>query len=168
MATRRRAARLTGVQAPPPASAFAVGRRTPRQAANAELHITLVKAATRLMDEFSAVVKPVDLSLAQYNVLRILRGAGPQGATCGEVLGRLIQRDPDVTRLMDRLERRGLLQRWRDPDDRRIVRTHITAAGLDLLASLDDPVNDLHARHVGHLSERQLADLRKLIEEIST
>jgi DNA-binding MarR family transcriptional regulator len=126
-----------------------------------------VKAAARLLDEFAAVVKPVDLSLAQYNVLRILRGAGPEGATCGEVLNRLIQRDPDVTRVMDRLERRGLLQRWRDPDDRRIVRTHITTAGLDLLASLDDPVNDLHARHVGHLSERQLADLRKLIEEIS-
>ena len=168
MATRRLPGKRTAAQAPPPASAFAVGRRTPRQAANAELHITLVKASRRLMDEFEAVVKPVDLSLAQYNVLRILRGAGPEGATCGEVLGRLIQRDPDVTRLMDRLERRGLLQRWRDPDDRRVVRTHITTAGLDLLASLDGPVNDLHARHLGHLSDRQLADLRKLIEEISS
>lgn len=166
MAVRRNAG-TRRAPAVPPASAFATGRRTPRQAANAEIHIALVKAATRLVDEFSAIVKPVDLSLSQYNVLRILRGAGPEGATCGQVVGRLIQRDPDVTRLLDRLERRGLIRRDRDSADRRIVRSHITAAGLELLASLDDPVNELHARHVGHLNDRQLGDLRKLIEEIS-
>lgn len=163
----RRGAGTRHQAAVPPASAFETGRRTPRQAANAEIHIALVKAATRLMDEFSAIVKPVDLSLSQYNVLRILRGAGPEGATCGQVVGRLIQRDPDVTRLLDRLERRGLIRRDRDSADRRIVRSHITLAGLEVLASLDDPVNELHARHVGHLSDRQLGDLRKLIEEIS-
>ena len=147
--------------------AFQSGKRTPRQAANAEVHIAIVKASARLMDEFSAIVKPVDLSLSQYNVLRILRGAGPEGATCGEVIERLIQRDPDVTRLLDRLEKRGLIERGRDAEDRRVVRTRITQAGLDLVASLDDTVNDLHHRLVGHLSDKQLADLRRLIEEIS-
>lgn len=150
-----------------PEGAFASGKRTPRQAANAEVGIALVKAATRLMDQFSGIVKPVDLSPPQYNVLRILRGAGPEGATCGEVIDRLIQRDPDVTRLHDRLERRGLIERKRDEQDRRIVRTRITAAGLELLASLDDAVNELHAKSVGKLSDRQLADLRKLIDDIT-
>jgi DNA-binding MarR family transcriptional regulator len=147
--------------------AFHSGKRTPRQAANAEVHIAIVKAATRLMDEFAAIVKPVDLSPSQYNVLRILRGTGPQGATCGEVVNRLIQRDPDVTRLLDRLEKRGLIERGRDPEDRRVVRTRITQPGLDLLASLDDAVNALHERLVGNLNEKQVADLRRLMEEIS-
>jgi DNA-binding MarR family transcriptional regulator len=154
--------------APIAPSAFRTGKRSPRQAANSELHIAIVKAATRLMDEFSAIVKPVDLSLSQYNVLRILRGAGPEGATCGQVVERLIQRDPDVTRLLDRLERRGLIERNRDSNDRRIVRTCITEAGLELLASLDDAVNLMHARHLGHLSDQQLGDLRRLIEEVTT
>lgn len=150
-----------------PPSAFQSGKRTPRQAANAEIHIAIVKASARLLDEFSAIVKPVDLSLSQYNVLRILRGAGPEGATCGEVIERLIQRDPDVTRLLDRLEKRGLIDRGRDLEDRRVVRTRITQAGLDLIASLDDTVNDLHHRLVGHLTDKQVADLRRLVEEIS-
>lgn len=153
---------------PIPPAAFQAGKRSPRQIANAEVHIAIVKAATRLMDEFSRIVKPVDLSLAQYNVLRILRGAGPEGATCGEVVDRLIQRDPDVTRLLDRLERRGLIARGRDDRDRRVVRTRITGAGLELLVSLDDVVNEMHAKLIGHMSDRQLGDLRRLIEEIST
>ena len=151
-----------------PAGAFQAGKRSPRQVANADVHIAIVKAATRLMDAFSQILKPVDLSASQYNVLRILRGSGAEGATCGEVIDRLIQRDPDVTRLLDRLERRGLIDRGRDSRDRRVVRTRITAEGLELVASLDDAVNDLHAKLIGHMSDRQLADLRRLIEEIST
>ena len=146
------------------AQAFAGHVRTPREAANAEAHIALLKAASHMANEFSAVMKPVDLSLSQYNVLRILRGVGPEGATCGQVIERMIQRDPDVTRLLDRLERRGLIERSRDAVDRRIVRAHITEAGLTLLASLDRPVDDLHHRHLGRLSDRRLAELRELTE----
>jgi DNA-binding MarR family transcriptional regulator len=142
-------------------------KRTPRQVANAELQIAVLRASNRLMEEFTSLLKPLDLSPAQYNVLRILRGAGPEGATCGEVIERLIQRDPDVTRLLDRLERRGLIDRGRDARDRRIVRTRITPRGLDMLASLDEPVDELHARRVGHLSDRQMADLRKLLEDFT-
>jgi DNA-binding MarR family transcriptional regulator len=140
-------------------------KRTPRQVANAELQIAVLRASNRLMEEFTGLLKPLDLSPAQYNVLRILRGAGPEGATCGEVIDRLIQRDPDVTRLLDRLERRDLIDRGRDSRDRRIVRTRITARGLEMLAALDEPVDELHARRVGHLSDRQMADLRKLLED---
>jgi DNA-binding MarR family transcriptional regulator len=146
------------------AQTFAGHARTPREAANAEAHIALLKVASHMANEFSAVMKPVDLSLSQYNVLRILRGAGPEGATCGEVIERMIQRDPDVTRLLDRLERRGLIERSRDTRDRRIVRTCITETGLSLLASLDRPVDDLHHRHLGRLSDRRLAELRELTE----
>jgi DNA-binding MarR family transcriptional regulator len=150
-----------------PGSAFAARRRTPRQAANAELHIALLKVANRLSDDFGAIMKPVDLSLAQYNVLRILRGAGPEGASCGDVIQRLIRRDPDVTRLLDRLERRGLIERFRDPRDRRSVRAIITREGLDLLASLDDPIDEMHARHLGHLSDGRLADLRAALDSLN-
>ena len=79
--------------------------------------------------------------------------------------GRLIRHDPDVTRLTDRLEKRGLLDRTREAADRRIVRTRITAAGLALLADLDDPIDRLHERQMGHMSEQRLASLKKLLED---
>ncbi len=151
-----------------PASAFSSPKRTPRAAANAEVHIALLRVVNQVADQFAAVMKPVDLSASQFNVLRILRGSGPEGATCGQVIERMIQRDPDVTRLLDRLERRGLIERGRDGRDRRVVRTRITRSGLELLASLDEPVDALHHRHLGHLSDRQLADLRKLVESLKT
>ena len=163
----------TKPNAPPPETDQPIGpawtpyKRTPRQVANAELQIAVMRAANSLMEEFTGLLKPLDLSPAQYNVLRILRGAGPEGATCGEVIDRLIQRDPDVTRLLDRLERRGLIDRGRDSRDRRIVRTRITPRGLEMLATLDEPVDELHQRRVGHLSDRQLGELRKLLEELT-
>ena len=152
---------------PPNGPTWTPYKRTPRQVANAELQIAVMRAANKLVEEFTALLKPLDLSPAQFNVLRILRGAGPEGATCGEVIDRLIQRDPDVTRLLDRLERRGLIDRGRDSRDRRIVRTRITERGMEALAALDEPVDELHARRVGHLSDRQMADLRKLLEELT-
>ena len=126
------------------------------QAAMAELVIAHER-------EFAELLKPADLSPAQFNVLRILRGAGPAGATCGDVTGKLIKHDPDVTRLLDRLEKRELIVRARDASDRRVVRTRITQTGLELLATLDEPLDALHERQVGHLSERQLRDLQALI-----
>ena len=107
---------------------------------------------TELERESVELLKTADLSPAQYNVLRILRGAGPEGATCGDVTSKLVKHDPDVTRLLDRLERRELIVRTREVSDRRVVRTRITKAGLALLAELDDPVDALHERQLGHLS----------------
>jgi len=123
---------------------------------------------TELEREGVELLKASDLSPAQYNVLRILRGAGPEGATCGHVTSRLVKHDPDVTRLLDRLERRELIVRTREITDRRVVRTRITKAGLALLAELDDPVDALHERQLGHLTERQIGDLQALVAAVRT
>src|SRR5215469_2382140 len=96
------------------------------------------------------VLKAEDLSATQYNVLRILRGA-PEGLTCGEIANRMITRDPDITRLLDRLEKRHLISRRRGAKDRRMVLTRITPEGLALLARLDRPVQEAHRQQLGHL-----------------
>ena len=140
-------------------------RRTQLQFQTQAAMLELVMAHER---EFAELLKPSDLSPAQFNVLRILRGAGPAGATCGDVTGKLVRHDPDVTRLLDRLEKRELITRARDAADRRIVRTRITKAGLDLLAALDEPLDALHERQVGHLSERQLLELQALLGAVAT
>ena len=108
------------------------------------------------------VVKAEDLSPNQYNVLRILRGA-PDGLACGEVGNRMITRDPDITRLLDRLERRGLIARWRDATDRRVVMARITPEGLKLLARLDGPIQEAHRKQLGHLGPRRLRELTELL-----
>jgi DNA-binding MarR family transcriptional regulator len=136
-------------------------RRTPASLA----FLSLVQAAEEMQRGMAELLKTRDLSLAQYNVLRILRGAGPEGATCSNVSDNLIRHDPDVTRLMDRLDKRGLIDRARDTKDRRVVRTRITKAGAALLAELDEPVDDLHARQLGHLSSKRLADLVAMLDE---
>ena len=89
------------------------------------------------------VLKTEDLSATQYNVLRILRGA-PEGLPCGEIGSRMITRDPDITRLLDRLEKRELIARSRETKDRRMVMARITPEGLKLLARLDAPVQQSH------------------------
>jgi len=108
------------------------------------------------------VLKTEDLSGTQYNVLRILRGA-PEGLACGEIAGRMITRDPDVTRLLDRLEKRGLISRCRETKDRRTVMTRITSAGVKLLANLDEPVQAAHRRQLGHLGPKRLRALAELL-----
>jgi DNA-binding MarR family transcriptional regulator len=108
------------------------------------------------------VLKTEDLSGTQYNVLRILRGA-PDGLACGEIAGRMITRDPDVTRLLDRLEKRGLISRCRETKDRRTVMTRITPAGLRSLANLDEPVRAAHRKQLGHLGPKRLRALAELL-----
>src|SRR5256885_12171095 len=94
------------------------------------------------------VLKIEDLSATQYNVLRILRGA-PEGLPCGEIGSRMITRDPDITRLLDRLEKRELISRCRETKDRRMVMARITPEGLKLLARLDAPVQESHRKQLG-------------------
>jgi DNA-binding MarR family transcriptional regulator len=108
------------------------------------------------------VLKTEDLSATQYNVLRILRGA-PEGLTCGEVANRMITRDPDITRLLDRLEKHGLISRSREAKDRRMVLTRITPEGLALLARLDRPVQEAHRKQLGHLGAERLRALAELL-----
>jgi DNA-binding MarR family transcriptional regulator len=126
-------------------------------------YLDLLRTTDLLSRVLVDLLKPSDLSPAQYNVLRILRGS-PEGLTCGEIGNRMITRDPDITRLLDRMEKRKLISRSRDNQDRRVVLTRITAEGLDLLAGLDQPVRDAHSRLLGRLGTERLRTLRQLLE----
>jgi len=128
--------------------------------------LKIVKANERLAGDYAALFKEHGLSSPQYNVLRILRGARDDDLSCHEVGRRLITRVPDVTRLLDRLEQRGLIERWRCQDDRRVVRTRITADGLALLERLDAPLQRVVAEQFAGFSDRQLAQLDRLLEAL--
>jgi DNA-binding MarR family transcriptional regulator len=110
-------------------------------------------------------LKPYDLTFTQYNVLRILRGAGPNGLCREEIRERLIAQVPDVTRLLDRMEEAGLVGRERDSVDRRLVTSRITDAGLDLLEKLAAPVARAHEKQLGHMTRAELRSLIALLEK---
>ncbi|MEO6392953.1 MAG: MarR family transcriptional regulator [Pyrinomonadaceae bacterium] len=129
-----------------------------------EVHLNIVRTAEYLADRVVGVLKASELTGTQYNALRILRGAGATGATCGEIAERMVTKDPDITRLLDRLETRKLITRARCNSDRRVVRAHVTESGLALLSELDEPVREVHRRQLGHLGQEQLAELSRLLE----
>ena len=133
-------------------------RSSPEEAA----FLDLLRTCDLLSRGPAKLLKSEDLSPTQYNVLRILRGS-PEGLPCGEIGNRMITRDPDITRLLDRLEKRELISRCRETKDRRMVMTRITAGGLKLLARLDDAVQDLHRQQLGHLGADKLRQLGKLL-----
>src|SRR5437879_5244075 len=124
--------------------------------------LDLLRTTDLLSRGLAQVLKNEDLSATQYNVLRILRGS-PDGLPCGEIANRMITRDPDITRLLDRLERRGLISRCRETKDRRMVMARITPDGLKLLARLDEPVGDAHRKQLGHLGRERLRALTELL-----
>lgn len=129
-----------------------------------EAYLNLQRTANQLQQGLSEVLKQADLTPTQYNVLRILRGANPEALTCGQVGERMVTREPDVTRLLDRLEKRGLVARSRDRRDRRVVTIRITPAGLDAVAALDAPVEDFHRSLLGHLKTAEVQGLIDLLE----
>ncbi len=128
-----------------------------------EAHLNIERTAAVLGHAFSDALKPYDITGTQYNVLRILRGAGAAGLCRNEVRDRMIAKVPDVTRLIDRLEEAGLVTRARDADDRRMVSTRITPEGLALLARLDAVVDRVHRKLLGHMSAEQLRTLVDLL-----
>jgi len=130
------------------------------------IFIALLQAADALGQEAEHLLKAAGLTGAQYNVLRILRGAEPAGLPCRGIADRMISHDPDMTRLLDRMEKRGLITRVRQADDRRVVKTRVTAPGLSLLKTLDRPVHDLHKRQFRHLPAARLKILSELLEEL--
>jgi DNA-binding MarR family transcriptional regulator len=132
----------------------------------AEAAVNLLRTADAVERGLTAALKPHGLSPEQYNVLRILRGAGQEGLPCGEIAARMITRDPDMTRLLDRMEGRGLIGRSRDSKDRRVVTTRIQPAGLRLLERLDGPLNEENKRLVGRLSHKRLRLLVTLLEAV--
>jgi DNA-binding MarR family transcriptional regulator len=126
--------------------------------------VALQRTADRLAARVSEMLKQHGLSATQYNALRILRGAGPRGLACSEIGERMINRDPDITRLVDRLERRGFVERSREQKDRRVITTRITPAGLQTLKELDRPIQEYHHQLLGHLGEQRLHSLIRLLE----
>jgi DNA-binding MarR family transcriptional regulator len=132
----------------------------------AQVFIALQKLADALNQEAAQLLKAHSLTGAQYNVLRILRGAEPEGLACSTISDRMISHDPDMTRLLDRMEKRALITRQRQRDDRRVVKTRITAAGLDLLRGLDEPVCELHKRQFQHLPAPRLKTLGELLDQV--
>jgi DNA-binding MarR family transcriptional regulator len=126
-----------------------------------------MRTTEALSHRFAQVMKNEDLTATQYNVLRILRGA-PEGLPCGEISNRMVTRDSDITRLLDRLEKRSLISRCRESKDRRTVMARISAEGLELLARLDEPIRAAHRELLGHLGTERLnllADLLRLARQ---
>jgi DNA-binding MarR family transcriptional regulator len=129
-----------------------------------EAFLNLQRTANALLQSVTRSLKGFDLTPTQYNVLRILRGSHPETLTCGDIGERMVTPDPDVTRLLDRLENRDLVQRARDTVDRRVVRTGISAEGLALLEELDGPVPEWLRELLGHLGGDELETLTRLLE----
>jgi DNA-binding MarR family transcriptional regulator len=130
------------------------------------IFVGILRAADTLGQEAEQLLKAAWLTGAQYNVLRILRGAEPEGLPCRGIGDRMISHDPDMTRLLDRMEKRGLITRERQIDDRRVVKTRITPPALSLLKTLDRPVHELHKRQFRHMSAARLKILSDLLEKV--
>jgi DNA-binding MarR family transcriptional regulator len=145
-----------------------IRQRKPFGSREEEVFLNLVRTAGVLVGREEALLREADLSFAQYNVLRILRGAGDEGCSCGAIAERMVHRDSDITRLLDRLERRGLVRRARDAGDRRVILARISADGLALLARLDGPVAEVHKAQLRHMKRRDLDELIRLLEAART
>lgn len=128
-----------------------------------EAFLSLLRTAALLEHSLAEDLKAYGVTPTQYNVLRILRGAGSDGLCRNEVRDRMITPVPDATRLLDRLEEAGYVERCREGADRRFVTARVTQAGLDLLDRMDEPLEELHHRQLGHLSASELRELSGLL-----
>jgi len=141
-------------------------QKAPFRSREQEAYLALLRTADALQSSVEAKLNEFGLTGTQYNALRILRGAGPEGLPCSEIGERMITRDPDVTRLLNRLEKRGLVTRVRAKADRRVIYGKITTAGLKLLREMDEPI-EKHGReilkHVGQEKLQQLIGLLELV-----
>jgi DNA-binding MarR family transcriptional regulator len=131
-----------------------------------EAALNILRTAEFVFEKLNAVLKTFDLTFTQYNVLRILRGAGDQGIPCSELAERMIARDPDITRLLDRMERRSLIKRARQSNDRRVVLASIGVAGLRLLEESQMPMRRIMLDMMGKLGKAGLHSLIGLLEEV--
>jgi DNA-binding MarR family transcriptional regulator len=130
-----------------------------------QVFVAVLKIADSLTQEAEQLIKSAGLTSAQYNVLRILRGAEPHGLLCRGIAERMISRDPDMTRLLDRMEKHSWISRQRQQDDRRVVKTRITPEGLRLLKKLDQPIHNLHKGQFRHMTPARLKLLSELLSE---
>jgi MarR family transcriptional regulator, organic hydroperoxide resistance regulator len=141
-------------------------QKAPFSSREQEAYLSLLRTTDVLETQVEAWLKEFGLTGTQYNALRILRGAGPEGLPCREIGERMITHDPDITRLLNRLEDRGFVERTRAKHDRRVIYGKITPAGLKLLREMDAPI-EKHGRetlcHVGQEKLKQLIDLLELV-----
>ena len=128
-----------------------------------EVFLSLWRTYDRLRALEETLFGRYDLTPQQYNALRLLASAHPGKIRTLDLAGRLVSRAPDITRLLDKLEQRGVIDRDRPADNRRIVRVGITEAGLALLRELGDSLRQCHVQQLGHLSQRELKELAALL-----
>lgn len=129
-----------------------------------EVFLSLLRTTSLLENVAERFFREYGLSIATYNVLRILRAAGKDGKTCSQIGEDMVARVPDVTRLVDRLEEAGFVKRSRERDDRRVVRVTLMPQGLEVVDKLDGPVLELHRLQLGHLTKSELSELTRLLE----
>jgi DNA-binding MarR family transcriptional regulator len=129
-----------------------------------EAYLALLRTADALQTQVEARLKEFGLTGTQYNALRILRGAGPEGLPCREIGERMITHDPDITRLLNRLQDRGFVKRTRAKNDRRVICGKITPAGLKLLREMDSPLEKRGREMLRHVGQEKLKELIELLE----
>src|SRR5882672_249312 len=150
----------------PPELQAELKQHKPFKSLKEEAHLSIQRTAALLGHAFEIALKPHRLTATQYNVLRILRGAEPDGLCRHEIGERLVRQVPDVTRLLDRLEQGKLIARYRGGADRRYVQTRITKAGLSVLSQVEHRIDALHEEQLGHLAEPHIRELIKLLAAV--
>ncbi len=130
------------------------------------LYLDLVRVTEMLSNRVNGLLRPHGLTKTQYNVMRILRGAGRQGLACQEISTRLVTPVPDVTRILDRMEQMKLIRRWRDEKDRRKVFTVLTEEGRELVHALDNPIAQFHQIHLGQLTKKDQKALKEQLKKV--
>ena len=145
-----------------------IKKRRPFDVPEEEAFLNVWRTSSHLHADHDSIFREAGITGAQYNVLRILRGAGGEGLPTGEIAGRMISRVPDITRIVDRLEASGLVERERlehatPGGDRRVVLVKIAAKGLELLARIDGPILDVIRGQLGHMTRKELAELNRLL-----
>ena len=143
-----------------------IRQRKPFSSLQQEAYLSVVRTTSALSDRVEDLLKPYGISATQYNVLRILRGAGEGGLCRNELRDRMLTRMPDMTRLLDRMEEAGFVTRSREREDRRMVLTRISARGRELLSELDRPMSDLHRDQLARLTDEQLKTLIDLLTAV--
>jgi DNA-binding MarR family transcriptional regulator len=131
-----------------------------------EALLNIRRTSDRLQHHTQQIFKPHGITPTQYNVLRILRGAGDGGLRCSDIGDRLVSSDPDITRLLGRLQKQKLIRRKRNPKDKRVIYATITAEGLRLLKETDPVVNDSIKQMLKHMNREKLTALVSLLEEV--
>jgi DNA-binding MarR family transcriptional regulator len=140
--------------------------KCPGEGMEGHLFVALMRIADEFGGEIEQLMKATGLTAAQYNVLRILRGAGRAGLACREIGERMISRDPDITRLLDRMEKQQLITRERQSDDRRVVKAYATVQALEILKKLDQPVREMHKRQFRGMPATQLKMLATILQQL--